>query len=76
MWLIPPKAAIFAVDRLAEVDYEVANRVTHLVANVVRWSYEHDMPIFAVQAVQGLQFFDDIGSSLITAVIWIVMHSF
>ena len=57
------------------VDYNVANRVTEDVANVVHFAYDHDIPIMATTAVSLLQVFDDIGSVLIAVVFWIVSHT-
>jgi hypothetical protein len=77
MWVVsvPRPVAQFAVSQLAAVDYNVANRVTEGVADVVAWSYAHDLPWVARVAVQSLQLFDDAGSLLITAVLWLVAHA-
>ena len=78
--LLPLQTALratsaYAVDRLADVDYNVANRVTEDVAKVVHFAYEHDMPKVASTAVHLLQIFDNLGSLLISFVVWIVAHT-
>ena len=45
-------------NKLAEVDYTVANRVSDDVANIVSWSYNHDFPWLAKLAIETLQNFD------------------
>lgn len=67
--------AEFAVQQLSNVDYNVANRVTEGVAEVVRYSYAHDLPWLAQTSVMLLQTFDDFGSTLIALVVWIVQHT-
>ena len=72
---IPRIVAIKAVEQLATVDYTIANRVTEDVSHLVAWSYQHDMPWIAQNAMTLLQTFDNFGSFLITIVVWIVMHT-
>lgn len=72
---IPQSVCSFAVHQLASVDYNVANRVTHDVANIVDWSYQHNVPFLATFSVEMLHIFDDIGSVLITIVLWMMHHS-
>lgn len=67
--------AIEAVRQLSLVDYTIANRVTEDIAKGVEWAYEVDNPILARNLVHLLQTFDDLGSLLIAAVIWIVDHT-
>jgi hypothetical protein len=57
------------------VDHSIANRVTENVATVVDWSYAHDFPFLAIQSVKLLQTFDDMGSLLISIVIWLVANT-
>ena len=47
--------AIFAVQKLALIDYDVATRVSDAVAEVSIWGYQHDMPYIAQYAINGLQ---------------------
>lgn len=61
----------FAVQRLADVDYTVANRVTEDVARVTVWAYHHDLPAVAHAAIHALQTFDELGSLLIALVVWL-----
>lgn len=72
---VPRAASIYAVQQLALVDYNVANRVTEDVATVVQWAYQHDMPWIPPLAMQALQSFDSIGSTFIAIVIWLVGHT-
>ena len=65
----------FAMDRLAEVDYTVANKVSEDVARTVHWAYDHNAPVVAICAVRALQTFDDIGSMLISLVVWLIAHT-
>lgn len=67
--------AKLAVSQLAYVDYSVANRVTETVADIVHFAYDHDAPWIATSAVELLKMFDDLGSMLISLVIWIVQHT-
>ena len=74
--LIPKTVVAFAVDKLATVDYTIANRVTHSASEFVHFVYDHELPTFLVPlTVQALQSFDDIGSLLISLVLWIAAHS-
>lgn len=72
---LPRALATHAVAQLAAVDYTVANRVSEHVASVVAWAYAHDAPWLARDAVALLQAFDDVGSVLISVVVWIVAHT-
>lgn len=72
---IPRSIAIYSVQKLAEVDYTVANRVSEDVANIVTWSYNHDFPLLANFAIDTLQNFDNFGSILISIVVWIIHHT-
>ena len=73
---IPPSVVSFAVDRLAEVDYSVANRVTEGVATAVHFVYDHHLPLTLVPPMLHLlQTFDDLGSWLIALVIWLGDHA-
>ena len=73
---VPRAVTQFAVSQLAYVDYSVANRVTEGVSEVVSWSYAHDAPWLASAAVQSLKYFDDLGSFLITIVVWLTQKTF
>ena len=72
---IPRPITIMAMQRLSEVDYNVATRVSETVAHTVTWAYNHDLPIIAQFAIDGLQKLDDFGSLLISIVVWIVAHT-
>lgn len=73
---VPPVVVSWAVDRLATVDYTVANRVTEDVSDAVHFVYDHNLPHALVPLlVQSLQMFDDIGSVLIAFVVWLSQHS-
>ena len=41
---IPRPITIFAMNKLAEVDYNVATKVSEGVAETVKWAYIHDQP--------------------------------
>ena len=41
---IPRPIAVIAAHQLANVDYNVATRVSEDVSNVIEWSYNHDLP--------------------------------
>ena len=60
--------AIFAVQKLALIDYDIATKVSHDVAEISTWAYNHDLPIVAKYAVSSLQQLDYIGSLLISVV--------
>ena len=64
-----------AMNNLAQVDYNVATRVSDYVAEIVKWSYIHDQPWIAQYAIEGLQTLDTFGSLLISIVVWIVHHT-
>jgi hypothetical protein len=72
---IPRPVTIIAMNKLAEVDYNVATRVSESVAETVKWAYIHDQPWIAQYAVEGLQTLDSFGSLLIAIVVWIVHHT-
>lgn len=72
---IPRSFAVYSVQKLAEVDYTVANRVSDDVANIVNWSYNHDFSWLASIAIDTLQNFDNFGSILISIVAWIIHHT-
>ena len=67
--------AIFAVNKLALVDYDIATRVSDTVAEVSTWGYENNLPIIAKYSIQGLQQLDYIGSLLISIVAWIIQNT-
>lgn len=70
-----PKVAVFAVNQLAAVDYTVANRVTEDISKVVVWAYDNHVEWVPPFAMKILQTFDDLGSVLISVVVWIVLHT-
>ena len=72
---IPRPVTIIAMNKLAEVDYNVATRVSESVAETVKWAYIHDQPWIAQYAIDGLQTLDSFGSLLIMIVVWIVHHT-
>lgn len=73
---VPPVLVSWAVDRLATVDYTVANRVTEGVSYAVHFVYDHNLPHELVPVLlRSLQTFDDIGSVLIAFVVWLSQHS-
>ena len=72
---IPRSITIIAMNQLAKVDYDVATKVSHDVATLVNWSYQHNYPEIAKFAIKSLQFFDNLGSLLIVLVVWIVNHT-
>tara|TARA_B100000795_G_scaffold255365_1_gene226969 strand:+ start:1332 stop:1571 length:240 start_codon:yes stop_codon:yes gene_type:complete len=72
---IPRPITIIAMDKLAEVDYNVASHVSDIVAETVKWGYVHDQAWVSVYAINGLQILDNFGSMLIAIVVWIVMHT-
>lgn len=67
--------AIFAVQKLALIDYDVATKVSHAVAEVSTWGYEHNLSFIANYAIDGLQQLDYIGSLLIAIVAWIIHNT-
>ena len=72
---IPRPIAIYTMKQLSNVDYNVATKVSEQVSEVVTWSYNHNIPIFAKYAVNGLDKLDSFGSFLISIVVWIVNHT-
>ena len=67
--------SILAVEQLARVDYEVANRASELTATVVAFGFQHDMPFLAHVAIRVLQLLDDSGSVLIQLVVALVSNT-
>ncbi len=67
--------AMFAVQKLALIDYDVATKVSDLVADVSVWGYQHNMPYIAEYAIDGLQKLDQFGSLLIAVVAYIINHT-
>ena len=72
---IPRPITIMAMNQLAEVDYNVATKVSDIVAETVKWGYMHNQPWIANYAIEGLQILDNFGSLLISIVVWIVHHT-
>ena len=72
---IPRPITIQAMNLLANVDYNVATRVSEKVAEIVKWGYLHDLPLVSQYAIDGLQLLDNFGSLLISIVVWIVYHT-
>ena len=72
---IPRPITIMAMNKLAEVDYNVATRVSEVVAEAVKWGYAHDQTWISHYAVEGLQMLDNFGSLLIALVLWIVANT-
>ena len=75
MVIIPRMITIIAMNKLAQVDYNVATRVSDLTANTVKWAYIHDQAWIANYAIDGLQKLDNFGSLLISLVVWIVHNT-
>lgn len=73
---IPRPITIFAMNQLANVDYNVATKVSDIVAETVKWGYQHDLPIVSKYAIDGLQMLDNFGSTLISIVVWIVYNTY
>ena len=72
---IPRPIAVVAAHQLANVDYNVATRVSEDVSNVIEWSYNHNLPILANYAMHSLQYLDQFGSFLISIVAWIIYNT-
>ena len=72
---IPRPVTLCAMNKLAEVDYNVATKVSESVAETVKWAYIHDQPWIAQYAIEGLQMLDNLGSMLIAIVVYIVHHT-
>jgi hypothetical protein len=72
---LPRPIAIFAAHQLANIDYNVATRVSDDVSSVIKWSFNHDMPMVASYAMHTLQYLDSFGSFLISIVAWIIYHT-
>lgn len=71
----PRSVAIYSVQKLALVDYTIANRVSDDVATIVTWAYNHDLPQVSNLAIKILQNFDNFGSILISLVVWIISNT-
>ena len=71
----PRSVAVYSVQKLAQVDYTIANRVSDDVATIVTWAYNHDFPQVANLAIKILQDFDNFGSVLISLVVWIISNT-
>tara|TARA_Y100000389_G_scaffold203657_1_gene252898 strand:- start:4125 stop:4367 length:243 start_codon:yes stop_codon:yes gene_type:complete len=72
---IPRPIAIYAMNQLSNADYNVATRISEGVAEVVKWSYDQDIPIIAKYSIGVLDNLDKFGSSLISIVVWIINHT-
>jgi|TARA_B100000886_G_C20138770_1_gene373076 hypothetical protein len=72
---IPRPLTIIAMNKLAQVDYNVATKVSEDVAETVKWAYNHDQAWLANYAIDILQYFDNLGSILISIVVWIVHNT-
>lgn len=72
---LPRAVTIFATEQLANVDYNIANRVTEDVSVIVQWAYAHDTPWLATAAIETLCTFDNAGSMLIALVVWMAHHT-
>lgn len=72
---IPRPITIIAMNQLAEVDYNVATKVSEGIAETVKWAYIHDQPWISQGSIETLQMLDNFGSMLITIVVWIVHHT-
>tara|TARA_Y100000591_G_scaffold332321_1_gene369205 strand:+ start:2438 stop:2677 length:240 start_codon:yes stop_codon:yes gene_type:complete len=73
---IPRQITIFAANQLANIDYNIATKVSDDVSHIIQWSYTNDQPWLAVTAMHTLQSLDNFGSFLISIVAWIVYHTF
>ena len=58
---IPRPLTIIAMNKLAQVDYNVATRVSEGVAETVKWAYIHDQPWLAQSSIELLQMLDNFG---------------
>mgnify|MGYP001300405879 CR=1 FL=1 len=72
---IPRPITIFAANKLADVDYNIANPVTDVVAEIVKWGYNNEQTWICNYAVESLQFLDNIGTLFIMIVVWMVEHT-
>jgi len=72
---IPRPIAIAAAHQLANVDYNIATRISDDVSTIIEWSFNHDNPWLANYAMHALQALDSFGSSLIAIVAWIIYHT-
>ena len=66
---------MIAAHQLANVDYNVATRVSEDVSKVIEWSYNHNLPWLANYAIHSLQYLDHFGSFLIAIVAWIIYNT-
>ena len=73
---IPRPITIIAMNKLAEVDYNVATKVSEGVAETVKLAYIYDKPWLAQGSIEILQMLDNFGSMLISIVVWIVHHTY
>ena len=72
---IPRQFTLLAINKLAEIDYNVANPVTEAVSEIVKWGYNHEQTWICNYAVESLQFLDNIGTLFIMIVVWMVEHT-
>ena len=72
---VPRPIAIYAMNQLSNADYNVATKISEGVAEVVKWSYIHDVPIIAKYSINLLDNLDKFGSGLISIVVWIINHT-
>tara|TARA_B110000305_G_C19426517_1_gene633881 strand:+ start:1664 stop:1852 length:189 start_codon:yes stop_codon:yes gene_type:complete len=56
---IPRPITIIAMNKLAEADYNVAIRVSEIVAETVKWGYTNDQLWICNYPVEGLQTLDN-----------------
>ena len=73
--LIPHNLANYAVNQLAQADYNIATKVSEDVAKVVPWALEHKWYFLADFSVDALHMLDSLGSYLIMFVIWLVHNT-
>lgn len=73
--LIPKQVGVVAAQQLSNIDYSFATKVSEDVANVIKWSYEHDMWWISPLAIKSLEVFDNLGSLFISIVVWIINHT-
>ena len=72
---IPRPIAIFASHQLANIDYNIATRVSEDVSKIIEWSYNHDLPILAKVSINILENLDQLGSFLIYVVSFVIYHT-
>ena len=66
--------AVSVARGLSTVDYSVATQVTHQVAQVVKFAYDHDVPWLAHRSIEALETLDGFGSVLVGLAAWIIHH--